>query len=297
MRALYGLLAGLLMAVMVLPTAAGDLPHRKAAVAGLWYEASPDGLRTQVQSLLDRAARNAVRKPDEPPVALVVPHAGYVYSGKTAGLTVAAAIIPDTVIVLCPKHTRAGATAAVSPHDAWRIPLADIPVKQKLAAALVASGEMVFDDRAHAGEHALEVELPFLWRRNPGISIVPVALGFMSLSQAKAIAGTIAEAVRQDGGDILIVASSDMSHQIPIEDASRLDHMAIARILAADPEGLYNTVIDNDISMCGVIPVTCALEAARILGATSATLVDYRTSADATRDTRHVVGYAGMTIQ
>jgi len=265
---------------------------REAAVAGFFYPGEKGSLIGEVDACLAAAPCASPRKA----IAIVMPHAGYVYSGGTAGAVAAAVEVPDRVIGLGPKHTRYGARAAVAAATAWRFPFGDVPIDRELADALAARRLFELDDTAHREEHSLEVEVPFLWRRNPRLRFAPVALGGLGLDQLQEIGGSIAEVIAAAADPVLLVASTDMSHQIPIEEAKRLDGLATARVLALDPEGLYRTVVDRDISMCGVIPVTVALFAARQLGASSAELVRYTTSAEASGDTRRVVGYAGIVI-
>ena len=266
---------------------------REAAVAGYFYPGEKGSLLSEVDACLAAAPAAEPRKA----IAVVMPHAGYVYSGGTAGAVAAAVEVPDRVVGLGPKHTRYGARAAVTAATAWRFPFGDVPIDRELADALAARRIFEPDDDAHREEHSLEVEVPFLWRRNPRLRFTPVALGGLGLDQLREIGESIASVIAAAAGPILLVASTDMSHQIPLGEAQRLDGLAIARVLALDPEGLYRTVVDHDISMCGVVPVTAALFAAKLLGASSAELVRYTTSAEASGDTRRVVGYAGIVIE
>jgi AmmeMemoRadiSam system protein B len=263
---------------------------RNPAVAGLFYPGSERELVDRVDGFMAAGGPAAAAK------VAVMPHAGYVYSGRTAGAVAARVDVPRRVIILGPKHRRAGARAAVASADGWSFPFGAVPVDKELCASLLEHADLEADDLAHREEHSLEVEVPFLWRRNPAIAIAPVVLGVHSIEELEAVGTGIARAVAAAGEPVLIVASTDMSHQIPIGEAAVLDGMAIDRILALDPEGLYDTVFSNDISMCGVIPVTAALFAACALGASTAELIAYTTSADASGDTLAVVGYAGIVI-
>lgn len=264
---------------------------RKPAVAGYFYPDSKSILLAEVDSCLQAQT-------DTPKTAklAIMPHAGYVYSGKTAGMVAAAINVPDIVILLCPKHTHAGKTGAVSAVDTWQMPMGDIPVNQEMAQTLVDTSPLMMDDLAHMGEHSLEVQLPFLWRRNPNLTIVPIALGLHQYHDLETIADGIAQLIRNSPAPVLMVASTDMSHQIPLSLAEKLDHMAIDQVLALNPKGLYDTVFENDITMCGVIPTTTALIAANQLGAKEAHVINYTTSAEATGDTSRVVGYAGIVV-
>jgi hypothetical protein len=264
---------------------------RETAVAGYFYPGDADALLGAVDGYL---AAGAVEP--QAAIAAVMPHAGYVYSGGTAGAVAAAVRIPDRVVALGPKHTRYGPRGAVAAATAWRFPFGDVPVDEELAAALAEHPLLERDDAAHRDEHSLEVEVPFLWRRNPALRITPVALGQLGLGVLQEIGEAVAAAIRAAGEPVLIVASTDLSHQVPIEIARRLDGLVVERVLALDPEGLFHTVAERGITMCGVVPVTAALFAARALGAASARLVRYTTSAEASGDERRVVGYAGIVI-
>src|SRR5262249_6335650 len=153
---------------------------------------------------------------------------------------------------------------------------------------------------AHLREHAAEVHLPFLRAKNPSVSVVPICLGVIPRAECIALGETLARTIEEasDGtpGSILVVASTDMSHYIPAAVAKELDALALAEIRAMNPEGLYDVVIDRDISMCGFIPTTVALAAARAMGAQSGNLVRYGNSGDISGDMDRVVGYAGLFI-
>jgi AmmeMemoRadiSam system protein B len=169
-----------------------------------------------------------------------------------------------------------------------------VPVAGALTKALSRGPLVEVDRAAHSSEHSLEVQLPFLQRVRPDVEIAALCLGPLDAATCEQLAGTVAEAARETGA--LLVASSDMSHYVPAEVAREKDHRAIERILALDPAGLHGTVRRERISMCGVIPATVMLFAARSLGATRAELVRYGNSGDVNGDTRHVVGYAGVVV-
>jgi AmmeMemoRadiSam system protein B len=269
---------------------------RSAAVAGRFYPASAEDLTRQVAGLLGSAPRGRRA------CAVMAPHAGYVYSGSVAGKVFAAIEVPRRVILLGPNHTGRGPRISVMGSGTWQIPGASVPVDEELAAALLAAAPRAQDDReAHRYEHALEVELPFLIARQPALRIVPVVLGVLSESEAVAFGQALHRAVTEvraahPGEDVLVVASSDMSHYLPDEAARRVDRTALAPLLDLDPERLYRTVVEQDISMCGFIPATAMLAYAREAGAGKPELVAYATSAEAFGDTSRVVGYAGVVV-
>ncbi len=264
---------------------------RHPAVAGQFYPAAERDLDRMIRRFTrDDAEKVRAR-------AAVVPHAGYVYSGGVAGEVFSSLALPDRHIIFCPNHTGAGADAAVMARGAWRMPWGDVAIDEELAGRLLAASPLLADDPvAHLGEHSLEVQLPFIRRFVDAFRIVPVTLGRLSLEECRALGEATASVVRDDPSPPLIIASSDMTHYEPDAVARMKDQRAIARILALDPEGLYRTVRSERITMCGVIPATVVLFAAVSLGATSARLIKYATSGDASGDYGQVVGYAGLAI-
>ncbi len=262
---------------------------REPAVAGRFYTDEPEALARELDGFLAVAAGRMATK------GIVAPHAGYVYSGAIAGAVYARVAVPRQVIVLGPNHTGLGRPAALWPAGGgWRTPLGRVPVSAALTEALAAGPGVEIDRAAHLREHSLEVHLPFLQRSRPDVEIAALCLGPLDVSACEAIGRTVAEAAR--GAGALVVASSDMSHYIAADAAREKDRLAIDRILALDPEGLHRTVRREAISMCGVIPATVMLFAARALGATGAELVRYGSSGEVTGDDRQVVGYAGLVV-
>jgi AmmeMemoRadiSam system protein B len=203
--------------------------------------------------------------------------------------------VPPRVIVLGPNHTGLGRPAALWPAGGgWRTPLGTVPVARALTDAL-AAGPLVERDRAaHAREHSLEVQVPFLAVARPDVELAALCLGPLDVDACALVGRTVAAAARDHGA--LVVASSDMSHYIPAAEAREKDRRAIDRILALDPEGLHGTVRREGITMCGVVPTTVMLFAARELGATKAELVRYGHSGEVTGDDDAVVGYAGLVV-
>ncbi|MBM4395411.1 MAG: AmmeMemoRadiSam system protein B [Deltaproteobacteria bacterium] len=266
---------------------------RPPAVAGRFYEASGPELERRVRAL----AATDPSVPPRPVVGAVSPHAAYEYSGAVAGRVFSRIVVPDVVVVLAPNHTGLGQPAAVGVDGPWQMPTGDIEIDAEVAWRVVGSCEhLVADDLAHATEHAIEVQVPFLQARNPAVRIVPVCLRTMSFEMCGCIGKGIARALAGIEDRVLLVASSDMSHHEPLRVATRKDRMAIERIREMDAHGLYSAVVDHHVSMCGVVPVTVMLVAARLLGARHAELIDYATTGDVSRDDSSVVGYAGLVV-
>ncbi|WP_029898386.1 AmmeMemoRadiSam system protein B [Desulfohalovibrio reitneri] len=267
--------------------------NRRPIVAGQFYPADVQGL----ERLVLECARGAGEPDAEPTMLAMTPHAGYVFSGPVAGKTIAQANLPDTIVLLGPNHTGMGSPMAVWPEGTWELPGGGVEVDAELAAYLIDKVDgFESDSRAHEREHSLEVVLPFLRHFNNNVRVVPVAVAERDPRRLLRAGEQLAEALRGSGRDAAMVVSSDMSHQLPQEEAKRRDSLAIDKILEFDPEGLYRTVAENDITMCGVLPMTLAMRAARELGAENARLVEYRTSAEASGDYSHVVGYAGVIL-
>jgi hypothetical protein len=265
---------------------------RMPAVAGQFYPGTAPGLSRALLALTRE------EKAPEPAIGIVVPHAGYVYSGAVAGDVFSAIRVPGRAVLFCPNHTGVGEDAAIMSHGAWRMPWGDVPVDEELAARLETACPLLREDAsAHSREHAIEVQLPFLHRFRPDVRIVPVALGRLSLEDCRDLGENVAAAIAGDADPPLLVASTDMSHYVPDAVARKKDRMAIDRMLALDPEGLYGTVRTERISMCGVLPATVVLFAARRLGATLARLIRYATSGDVSREYDQVVGYAGLAFR
>jgi hypothetical protein len=199
--------------------------------------------------------------------------------------------------VLGPNHTGQGVRASIMSHGSWRIPGCSVPIDAPLAEELRGAAGMTEDHRAHAHEHSLEVQLPFLVHRNPKVRFVPVCLSLLPYESCVRIGMALADVVVRHGNNALLVASTDMSHYLPAEVARDEDRLALDRIEALDAEGLYRTVLERDISMCGFIPTTVTLIAAKALGASEARLLRYGSSGEASGDYTRVVGYAGFVIR
>lgn len=265
---------------------------RKASVAGQFYPGDRETLRGTLAAMVDPAADR--RKA----VALVSPHAGYMYSGPIAGAVFASAILPATFVILGPAHREIGSLFAIPSTESWQTPLGETSIDAPLASRITAACPLVeVNEAAHRGEHSLEVQLPFIQYLRPDATIVPICVSSEAryddlVSLGRALAG----AVREDGREVLLVASTDMSHYVSQRTAETKDRRAIRRVLDLDPAGLFETVTAERISMCGFQPTTAALVAAIGLGATEARLIRYASSGDVSGDYAQVVGYAGIRI-
>jgi len=270
------------------------MTSRPPAVAGSFYEASPERLLAQVQACL---AANEKAAAKERFIGAVVPHAGLMYSGHVAAALYEVAQLPRRFIILCPNHTGIGHFAAINREGEWRTPLGSVPVDTSLADALMANTKLLGEDwKAHSREHSLEVQLPFLQQLAGNFTFVPICLAAPRYAFCEEIGNAVAEVVASRGEPIAIIASSDLNHYENQEITLRKDQSAIDAVLALDPDGLWRVVEEQDISMCGFIPTTTMLIAAKKLGAKSARLIKHATSGDINRDYSHVVGYAAILI-
>jgi MEMO1 family protein len=266
---------------------------RQPAVAGMFYEGSAPRLKSQVEACF--AASPATGR--APFLGAVVPHAGLMYSGHVAAAFYGAAQLPERWIILCPNHTGLGHFAAINRDGAWRTPFGDALIDTGLADALMAkTGLLREDDAAHAREHSLEVQLPFLQQALPSFTFVPICLGAPRYEMCLEIGNAVADVVKEAGQPVGILASSDLNHYEDQETTLRKDQEAIDAIIALDPQRLWRVIEEHDISMCGYIPTTTMLVAAKKLGATNARLLKHATSGDVSGDYDRVVGYAAMMV-
>lgn len=265
--------------------------NREPAVAGRFYPARSQELAVEVDSFLGTVQA-------EPAIGVMVPHAGYPFSGVIAGATFSRVVIPQTVILLGPNHHGYGAPAALWSAGRWKTPLGEIAIDTEVAHELLAASPLLQSDiAAHRYEHSLEVQVPFLQRLNPLTRIVPLSIGRVTFDDLLEIGRALAQVAARQEERPLLVASSDMTHYESAETARRKDHQALARICALDPQGLYQTVRDEKISMCGVLPTVIMLSAARELGALAAEVVRYGHSGEVTGEGSEVVGYAGVVVR
>lgn len=264
---------------------------RKPAVAGYFYPSDPDQLRGLLARLIEDVT------PKVSATAVVSPHAGYIYSGRTAGRVYGRVRLPRRFIILCPNHTGMGAPLACWATGLWETPLGPARVDEETARHLMEQCTfLVHDPVAHLREHSLEVHLPFLQYLLDDFVFVPVCVGTPRMTQLTALAQAIAEVVRGLGEEVLLIASTDMTHYTSAAEAARLDPLAIRCMEQVDGPGLYDTVHRHRLTMCGYLPTTVVLMAARELGATRGTLVDYTHSGMVTGDDTSVVSYVGMVI-
>lgn len=230
-------------------------------------------------------------------IGLVSPHAGYIFSGACAGKGFGAVDVPGIVIILGVNHYGFGHPFAVDGHDSWQTPLGPAEVHKELREKLTKDSEIFgIDSNASIKEHSLEVQVPFVQYTNPAAKILPITIAAGDVQRLMTAGKEIAALIKDRPDDILMVASTDMSHFISEERAREKDKKAIDKILQLDPEGLMNTVAMERISMCGAAPTAIMLSAALDLGVEKAEVIDYTNSGRVMGDYNRVVAYLSMIV-
>jgi AmmeMemoRadiSam system protein B len=265
---------------------------RQPFAAGRFYPGSAKEIREMMAVLVDRKARK------EQAIGLLLPHAGYPYSGPVAGAAISRVKLRDTAIIIGPSHTGLGQPYSIMTEGSWQTPLGEVEIDSTLGKKLLSVSDYLKEDAgAHLYEHAVEVQLPFLQYLKPDIKIVPIILAQASAEVYKKIGRDIARAIKESNIKAMIIASGDMTHYEPQKVAEAKDKQAIEAILKLDEDELTRRYQELNISMCAYGPAVCLISAAKELGATGAELVRYQTSGDATGDYSSVVGYAGIIIK
>ena len=263
---------------------------RPPAVAGAFYPKEADALWTLIDGLIGGDS------PRESWPAVLVPHAGLQYSGKVAAAVYRAIEIPDVIIILGPRHTPVGMEWAIAPHDVWSLPGTSLASDPALAHEFAAAiPDLHLDALAHEREHSIEVQLPFLARLAPKARVVGIVVGGGTLDRCLQFASGLAGVLRQQADNPLLIISSDLNHYSSEAENRRLDALALAALERLDPAGVYDTIIQRKISMCGLLPAVIGLETLRQLDMLrKSRRVAYATSAEVTGDPSRVVGYASM---
>lgn len=269
---------------------------RTAAVAGSWYPGSAQAIAAEVDRYLKATGEVAV--PGRL-IALISPHAGLRYSGPVAayGYGLLRGRSPLTVVLVGPSHRAAFDGVAVYAHGAWETPLGQAPVDEPLAEALLDPAAGIFEDAlVHRDEHSLEMQMPFLQRLVPGLRVVPAMMGIQSRHEVEALAATLARALagRQD---VVLVASSDLSHFHRAEVANREDAIVVEHVGRLDAEALMDRLEQQQNVACGGGPMVAVMKTARALGADRATVLRYADSGDVEEgDKGRVVGYLSAAL-
>ena len=265
---------------------------RSPAVAGQFYQGTASKLTQQVKQYINISAVK------EHAIGILAPHAGLIYSGSVAGEVYSAIEFPKTFVLIGPNHTGIGAKISMMASGEWEIPTGVFSIDGKLSRRIAANTPIISEDaQAHTFEHSLEVQLPFIAYFSTEPKIVPITVMSASLEECRLLGEGIAKSIKEVKYTAVIAASSDMSHYVPDDVARQKDKKAIEMIKSINPEGLYTVVSRERISMCGYLPATIMLFAAKALGAIEARLVKYSTSGEVSGDYDQVVGYAGMIVK
>jgi AmmeMemoRadiSam system protein B len=268
---------------------------RRAAVAGSWYP----GTRAALERVVDAHLAAVDALADPCPLAIIAPHAGLIYSGPVAAYAyqLVRGCGYEAVVLVGPSHYVGFEGVSIWPRGAWETPYGPVKVAQDLAAAIATTSPLIHDrPTAHAREHSLELQMPFVARLLPGVPVVPLVMGHQTRATAEALGDALARALirpaaAQQHPAVLLVASSDLSHFHDADTAAAMDGVVARHVDAFDPEGLMATLEREPMHACGGGPIVAVLRAARALGATRARVLRYADSGDVSGDKSSVVGY------
>jgi MEMO1 family protein len=264
---------------------------RLPSVAGSFYPSDV----TELSALIAKYTKKQSGATSVNAKACLVPHAGYVYSGKVAGAVFAKIRLPRKIVILGVRHRPPGSPAAIISQGAWRTPLGDAMIDEALAGALRRECSLLSeDDVAHSKEHSLEVQLPFLQALDAGFTFVPIALGTLNFETLVSVGEAIGRVLAAEEQDVLLLTTSDLNHYEDDATTRVKDGQAIEQLLNMDARGLFDVCRKEDISMCGLGPAVAMLTALRALSAAKPELIRYATSGDISGNPEAVVGYAGM---
>jgi AmmeMemoRadiSam system protein B len=265
---------------------------RHPYAAGYFYPGSNAELKSAVAALVDKNAK----KEDAP--GLLVPHAGYIYSGAVAGATISRVNFKDTFIIIGPSHSGLGKHFSVWTEGAWQTPLGKVEIDTELAKKIVSVSEYFEPDTdAHMEEHAVEVQLPFLQYFKPDVRIVPIILYNAPTAAYIEMGKDLAKAIKSLKRDAVIMASGDMTHHESAAAAKVKDLSAVEAMIKLDIDELTKRYKSQRITMCAYPSAVVTITAVKELGATGGELVKYQSSGDATGDYSDVVAYAGVIFK
>jgi hypothetical protein len=267
---------------------------RESVIAGTWYPAEPALLKRELTRHLDRARPPAL---EGVLVGLVVPHAGYIYSGGVAAWSYKLLMKNrfDRVLILAPSHRTSFGGASIYNLGGYRTPLGIVPLDRELIDDLYKNASLIrYNPQADSMEHSLEIQLPFLQIVLDTFRLTPVVMGTQDPDFCMQLAEALAEAC--SGRRVLMIASSDLSHYYPYEKAVLLDGVCLERLNSLDPEGLAAEVQNQRTQACGAGPLITMMFAAKKLGADVCKVLKYANSGDVTGDRSGVVGYAAAAL-
>lgn len=267
---------------------------RESAISGSWYPDHPETLKKQIGNYLDRVQPVPL---NGTLVGLIVPHAGYLYSGGVAAHAYKILLQQpfERVLIVAPSHRAYFDGASIYRSGGYRTPLGVVPLDHEIIDALCQDTSLFqYVARAETQEHSLEIQLPFLQLVLPQFRLTPILMGNQSLESCRELAASIVGACQ--GKSVLLVASSDLSHFHPYQEAKRLDQVVIDLVSKFDPAGLGTALAEGTCEACGGGPMMTLMLAARDFGATKAKILQYANSGDVTGDTQGVVGYLAAAL-
>lgn len=268
---------------------------RESVIAGTWYPADPGALKRQISEYLDRAAPPSI---EGSLIGLIAPHAGCMYSGPVAAYAYKLLLQDpfDRVLILAPSHQASFPGSSIYNLGGYRTPFGVVPLDHEIIGDLYKYTSLLrYVPQADQVEHSLEIQLPYLQTVLPSFTLVPIVMGTQRLDYCAQLAEAISSVC--EGKRVLLVASTDLSHYFPYEEARRLDGTFLDRFSAFDPEGLASELQSQKCQACGAGPVLTLMMAARKLGADSAKVLHYANSGDVTGDkSSGVVGYAAAAL-
>ena len=275
---------------------------RKPAVAGAFYPNNPEILKKTIEDcFLDDAGVGFIPELEsfegsDYPINIMVPHAGYQYSGAIASHGYCKIVqngFPEVFIILSPNHTGYGSEVSIFSEGKWNTPLGDVDVDDEFADAIIESSKFASSEfTAHINEHSIEVQLPFLQYFSNDFKIVPITIGAQNFSTSSDLANAIFEAGNKLGKSYCVIASTDLSHFNNQEKANKVDNFVLEDIAEMNEFKLFEEIVQFNITMCGYGPVMATISLSKMSGKKSCEILGYRTSGDVTGDYSSVVGYA-----
>lgn len=278
---------------------------RKPAVAGYFYESDEDLLKKRIKWCYTHPVgpgRIPGKLGEKRSIkGIISPHAGYEFSGPVAAhsyLELAEDGLPETVLILCPNHTGMGTGLSTMTEGSWLTPLGEVPIDGDFAAELVDNYPLLDDEpTAHMREHSCEVQLPFLQQLGQDFKLVPICMMMQDLETSQELGRAIAATVDKLESDLVVIASTDFTHQMPHELAEAQDAKVLEAIESFDEEEMIRRIIANNVTMCGYGPVATTMAASKAMGARSVRILKYATSGDTSGNYTSVVGYGSAVFR
>lgn len=269
--------------------------RRGPVVAGSFYPSNPEKLKNDIDRYLKDAGPRSI---DSEILALIAPHAGYIYSGPVAAYSYAqlAGAVIDVVVVLAPSHRARFNGASIVPSGVFETPLGGITVDSGIGEALEKQPHFKFIKEAHQHEHSLEVQLPFLQRVLPNFTLVPVIVGSVDFETCDAIAHELHAVLSSEKRSYVVIISTDLSHYYSYDQARRLDGAFVESLKKFDANALYRTLSMDEAQACGEGPVLAGLILGALCKARGVEILKYANSGDTAGGRDQVVGYLSAAI-